>query len=752
MQFNKKHSISKHLAKSILLLSMLLLCFVADAQKSLDSVKRSSQILILDNDYGEYIKNDTSSVNKLIGNVKLLHGSDTLYCDSAYFYTQRNGVEAFGDVLIKQLDGTEASADYMRYNGKTKVVFMQAKGMNDVQLYDGKTNTLWSKEIDYNLFTKVGRYRQHGFLQTEKTVLESNTGEYNLRSKDARFKGNVIVTDPEYRAVSEDLGYNTDTKVARFFAPSVVTNDKSILQTSNGVYDTKNRTSHFVDRSSVLNEAQYIEGDTLDYNRNTGFAFAKGNVIAIDTGMKSILYCGYAQYNEIHKTLLAYDKPLMRKSNGTDSMFIKADTFYTAPDPTKAKTLSAQDSLQQTANDLRSGIGADSTVLHVVDSNISKLDSLGKMPIPVIDTNSLIMDDSFDMMVPLRDSALSLIPADYKNDALKIPDAARQLKDTLIKEAIPDLTKDVLKPETDSLNSPKELSSSLLNLKGKMDEIVYNKGSVENQRASANASDTAKLTSSAIRLKNLDSASLTYHNTPQEPDTSGPHYFVGYHHVLIYSDSVQGKCDSIRYSEVDSMLRMYVNPVLWPKGGEMLGDYIYMRMDSSKLKQIIIPKNAIMINRSGPEQAGMYDQIQGNSINAYLTNNKMDSLIAQPEASSIYFIKDDDSAYVGSSEGKAETIKVLFKNEEIDKIYYLKDVDQKSTPMKDVDPSALRLGRYNWRESERPKTLLEFLNGTTLPHAPQLLDLPQIIEPDDGEENKTDSIKVETKLKTKKPE
>jgi lipopolysaccharide assembly outer membrane protein LptD (OstA) len=327
---------------------MLFTCFGVSAQirKGADSASKMSKIHILDNDMGEYIKNDTNSVNKLIGNVKLLHGSDTLYCDSAYFYSERNGVEAFGDVIIRQADGTEASADYMRYNGMTKVVFMKADKPNrEVQLYDGKVNTLWSKEIDYNMSTKIGKYRKRGQLQTETTILESNTGEYNMKTKDARFRGDVVVNDPEYRAVSSDLGYNTDTKVARFFGPSVVTNDKSILQTSNGVYDTKNRTSHFVSRSSILNEAQYIEADTLDYDRNSGFGFAIGNVIAIDTGLKSTLYCGYAQYNEIHKTLLAYQKPLMKKSDGTDSLFIKADTFFSAPDPASGKRLTAQDSL-----------------------------------------------------------------------------------------------------------------------------------------------------------------------------------------------------------------------------------------------------------------------------------------------------------------------------------------------------------------------------------------------------------------------
>jgi lipopolysaccharide export system protein LptA len=673
---------------------MLLSCFIVNAQKKSDTtVKKSNQILILDNDYGEYIKNDTSSVNKLIGNVKLLHGSDTLYCDSAYFYTQRNGVEAFGDVLIRQLDGTEASADYMRYNGKTKVVYMRADDLNDVQLFDGKLNTLWSKEIDYNLQTKIGKYHKRGFLQTETTVVESNTGEYNMKSKDARFKGNVIVTDPEYRAVSEDLGYNTDTKVARFFAPSVVTNDKSILQTSNGVYDTKNKTSHFVDRSSILNEGQYIEGDTLDYNRNSGYGYARGNVIAIDTGMKSILYCGAANYNEIHKTLLAFDKPLMRKTDGKDSMFIKADTFFSAPDPSKGKVLSAQDSLQQTANDIISSIGTDS-VLNAADSSFHLLDSVLNKP-EIKDTMSLMPDDAFG------------------------------LDDTSLMDSVPSV--DSILPKADS-------SSTVSKLKEQLDQMVYNKGNSENKKLSSEAADTMQLSSSAIRLRNLDSASQTYRNTPQEPDTSGPRYFVGYHHVLIYNDSMQGKCDSIRYSQVDSFLRMYQNPVLWPKNGELLGDVIYMKTDSNKLKQVIVPKNAIMINRSGPEKANMFDQIQGNSINGYLSNNNLDSMIAEPEASSIYFVKDEDSAYVGSSEAKSETIKVFFKNEEIDKIYYIKDVEQKTTPMKDVAPASLRLSRYKWREEERPKTLEEFLNGTTLPHSPSLLEMYEEIPLQNNEE------------------
>lgn len=257
---------------------MLFTCFPAGAQLQADSTaKKNSAIIILGNEEGVYIQQDSNNtVHKLLWNVKLLHGSDTLYCDSAFFYKNKNSVEAFGDVVVRQLDGTEAFADYMRYQGNTRIVYMKGKGMNEVQLSDGKNSSLWSREIEYNLNTKTGKYKNGGFLQTQATYLTSNTGTYNLKTKEARFTGNVDVSDPEYHAVSTDLGYNTDTRVARFFGPSVVTNDKSILHTSSGVYDTRNKVAHFVSRSSILNDAQYIEGDTLDYDRTSGFGLEIG--------------------------------------------------------------------------------------------------------------------------------------------------------------------------------------------------------------------------------------------------------------------------------------------------------------------------------------------------------------------------------------------------------------------------------------------------------------------------------------------
>jgi lipopolysaccharide export system protein LptA len=655
----------------LLFISMLFACAGIRAQKKpvplQDTTHKSSIIQILDNEMGEYIKEGEYTVHKLLGDVQLLHGTDTLYCDSAFFYTHQNSVEAFGNVVIRQLDGTEAFADYMRYTGNTKVVHMRSKGNKEVQLADAQENSLWSKEIEYNLKTKIGKYSKGGQLQTEATILTSESGTYNLNSKEARFKGNVLVSDPEYQAVSVDLGYNTETKVARFFGPSVVTNDQSILQTSNGHYDTRNRTSFFTGRASILNGAQYIEADTLDYDRNSGFGYAQGSVIAIDTQQKSTLYSGYAQYNELDKTLLAYGLPLLKTLNGSDSLFIKADTFFSAPVPLETAVLSAQDSLQRTVDAILGAVQPDDIADPVVTGT----------------------------------------------DSLSVPDSRAPVlgNDTIPLHAVPDSSM------LEQHSAP--VPESLADVKQKMDAFVYKK--MQDRDTALYVADTSKFTLSAERMRLTDSTAQSYSNTPAQEDTAGPRYFVGYRNVVIYSDSLQGACDSIRYSQQDSLMRMYREPVLWPRNSQLTGDRIYLKLDSSQLKEVHVPHNAIMITRSGPEKAGMFDQVQGNAIKGYLTNNRMDSLVAEPNAASIYYVTEEDSSYVGCSEASAERIEILFEQEEIRTIIYRRDIVQKMIPMKDVEPETMRLSRFKWLEHRRPKSLEEFMEGLAPPSTPQLL-------------------------------
>lgn len=547
MKFSKL--IIKRAAQTVIAgLCFMLLIAPARAQKKDDAAKKVP-IEILSAAVLQHVLTDSGEINKLIDSVVMKQGDNMMYCDSAYFDLAKNNVEAFGDVRIVQ-PGSEANSDYMRYVGNTKMAYMRG----NVMLTDGKSH-LWSEEVEYNTGTKIGTYAQGGTLQDSTTTLSSNAGTYDMNSKNARFTGEVYVTDPKYNIISDDLGYNTESKLVTFFAPSVVTSDSSILRTSCGTYDSKNEVAHFTCRSSILNKEQYVEADKIDHNRKTGIGMATGNVIAIDTTQHSTLYCGRADFNEKKRITLASIKPVLKQMNGKDSLFIRADTFFTAPIPMKGDTLQP----------------------------VKKTVGKGKK--------------KKEILVPAEDTT--------------------------------------------------------------------------------------------------------------EADSSRPRFVIGYHHVLIFSDSMQGKCDSISYIQKDSVLKMMYDPVMWSRKSQITGDTILLYMDSSKLKRMYVPNNGLMVQQSGPEKAKIWDQVQGKTITGLFKNNALDSMVIEPEAQTIYYSKDDDGAYMGVNEASGERMTILFKNEAMDKILFIKDTKQKVTPMDKANLPAMKLSRFKWREDERPKSLEE---------------------------------------------
>lgn len=521
------------------------------AQSKTDTAKKVD-VEIIRAGYQEYIQTDTGAYNKLVGEVELKQEENFMYCDSAYVDLKTNNVEAFSNVMITQPGGTQAISDYLKYTGATKKAFLQG----NVSLTDGKDN-LWTAEVEYDMATKVGVYDHGGTLQSENTTLTSMSGVYNVKTKDARFVQDVHVYDPEYTIVSDEMGYNTETKVTTFFAHSVVTSDSSILTTHCGTYDSKPQIAHFPCRSSILTKEQYMEADSMYYHKGMGFAKARGNVIAIDTVQALTLYCQVADMNEKKKTTLATVKPVLKKMNGEDSLFIRADTFFMAP------------------------------------------------------------------IIPIRDDSIRIVKTVGKGKKKK--------------------------------------------------EVVMM------------VPDTTAVTT----------------------DTSDLRYFIGYHHVRIFSDSMQGLCDSIAYSQKDSIMRMMYDPIVWSRKSQITGDTILLYTDSNELKKLFVPEKAFVASLAGPEKAELYDQVQGKTLTGYFEKGTITEVIVKPNAEAIEYSKDEDGAFIGVNKASSARMRALFKDQEIEFIKFEQDVKQEMTPMDKADLPNMRLSRFRWLEKKRPKSLKE---------------------------------------------
>lgn len=629
-------SLTRQLRPLLLAVALLHLPSMLRAQAPKADTANKIKVILAQAGKMEFFKTDSGTYVKYVTDVIIYQGTDTLYCDSLYNFTEKKKLEAFSNVRIAQQGGTEATCDYLRYQSELKLAYMTG----NVGLTDGKNN-LWCEELDYNLSTKVGTYNRNGTLQSDSTIVSSESGTYDVRSHEARFIGNVTVSDPRYKITSKDLGYNTETKVETFFAHSVVTSDsgRSVLTTSRGTYDSKNVVAHFTGRSSIWNEGQYIEADSMQYDKLSGYGYAIGQVVSIDTEQHSTIYCGRADFFRRKRVLWAIIKPVVEIATGKDTFYMRADTFYSAPMikvpgrafrmPVDLPEVSAKDTVRTT----------DSTIAPKAVAAKPAEGSKGKRG-----RNKKVVTDSATVEIVTK-------PA--------VPDSMWIVPD--VKYRLADFYRDT-------------------------------------------GRKAIPVTTTTIPIKKKKKHRITPVVDTSDGDTTAPVFFTGYHHVLIFSDSLQARCDSVTFTRCDSVVRMINEPVAWSRGSQITGDTIYMQLDSSSVRSMYVPDNSFIVSRSGPEQADLFDQVQGKTLTAFFKDNNIRKMIVQPDAQSIYFTKDDNGAYMGLSQANAEIMRIFFGEEKISRIKYIKNVQNVITPMEQADLPNARLSRFKWLYNERPQS------------------------------------------------
>jgi len=197
---------------------------------------------------------------------------------------------------------------------------------------------------------------------------------------------------------------------------------------------------------------------------------------------------------------------------------------------------------------------------------------------------------------------------------------------------------------------------------------------------------------------------LTTLNTRNSNDSS--HRFLqGFHHVRIFSDSLQAVADSLYYSGVDSVFRLYTNPIAWASGYQITGDTMFLYTKNKKPDRLYVFENGLVVGKSGEN---MYNQVKGRTLNGYFKNGEIDFLRAKGSAESIYYIKDDSLALVGVNKvNKADIIDMIFLNKELNKVVLRNDADGIMYPIKKVNLSDMRLRNFKWLDDRRPKTKFE---------------------------------------------
>lgn len=297
------------------ILFLILLPFISFPQET-------TKILLEKADRWEFNKSISPDEQRIIGNVILSHDSTYLYCDSAYLNEEKNSVTAFGNIHIKISDTLNLFGDSLKYDGNTKI----ARIKSNVRLIDKET-VLTTDTLIFDRKTRIARYNYWGKIVNDKNNLVSKHGYYYTDKKEFFFKEKVILKNPEHMMFSDSLMYHTVSEIAYFFGPSSITGEEDSIYCENGWYDTRSDKARFRKKAKIFHGDQYITGDSLYYERETGFGQVFRNAVLVDT-VKDLVLTG--NYGEIHrKAGFAFmtDRAVAILVDNRDSLFMHSDTI-----------------------------------------------------------------------------------------------------------------------------------------------------------------------------------------------------------------------------------------------------------------------------------------------------------------------------------------------------------------------------------------------------------------------------------------
>ncbi|MFZ9695344.1 MAG: OstA-like protein, partial [Chitinophagaceae bacterium] len=183
-------------------------------------------------------------------------------------------------------------------------------------------------------------------------------------------------------------------------------------------------------------------------------------------------------------------------------------------------------------------------------------------------------------------------------------------------------------------------------------------------------------------------AADTIYSSRHEDKDSSLRYLEAFHHVRIFSDSLQGVSDSLYYSYKDSTFRLLTDPVLWSNGNQITGDTIWLHTKNKKADRLKVFENCMLVSLVEPS---VYNQIGSVRMDGYFTAGSLDSVRALGYAECIYFLQDEDSAYTGINESKSDIIDIYIIDKALDKVVFRSEVTGTIWPIQQKDPAAMRL-------------------------------------------------------------
>ena len=616
----------------------------AQREKAGGQQDKDSLVVLLSSKSAQMVDVQGNSYRKVVGPARFLHNGTYLLCDTALWNVETKVIEAWGNVSILQ-EETVLTSDRLTYFIDRDLAEFRG---SVVQLTDKDHNTLRTRHLDYNTADSVAVFQKGGSMRDKDgQIIESRNGTYDSKVKRFTFENDVNMFTDSIFVKTRILIYESDKDLATFDSPTDVWKDENMLSSDRGWYDRSQEVFFFSGKVHVMSEDQEGWSDSLYFYRNTSNIEMLGNAQVMDTTRNVFGLAGRIEYvDSISKVTMTRKPAVISETEEEDGAL---DTLYLGADKLVYYTLKMCD--------------IDSLVVLDAKTRLEALD----------------VDPVGEYRKKAAEAAAKAAEEAAKNDPNYRPKNAS--KDAAAKTAPP---AQLPEKQTPKSMSPR-MSPDSLSVSG--DSLMVSTDSLMVSTDSLMLADSLMLSDSTLVV--------------EEPkDTTKVGFLEAIGKVKVYKKSMQVACDSLLYSDLDSLARLFKEPVIWQDiTRQYAADSITVIMKNGTLQKASLMANAFITIQ---EDTLHYDQIKGTEMLAFFDEKgglkRFDVLGG---ASALFYIEENE-VFATVNKPESKMLSATFKNGEIQRIHYYDEAKNDGYPIVQLSQEEQRLKGFNWQPERRP--------------------------------------------------
>jgi len=505
--------------------------------------------------------------------------------------------------------------------------------------------------------------------QGDSLAAFADTLYYDGTLKEAELIGNVVLINRERKLFTEKLHYDLNTKIATYNTPATITDGETQLSSNRGYYYTEIDEIYFKDSVVVINPEFQLRADTLKFNTLTQIATFLGPTVMRSDSTR--VYCEDGFY-DVENNLAEFRQ---------NAQYIRGNQRATA-DTIRYDGARGIYTLDGHA-EFREGNRREAT------GDLIRYDE--KNDVTILEGNAFF-----------RDSTQTI-----RGESIRY-DAKKKIYKTTGRSRVEDGPQILQADDIDySEEAGLGLASGNVIWQDTSANLTIQSAYAEYNQNTGFLKATGGLRGRPLLITLIDGDSLFMTADTllsQRTDTiatDSSRLLQAYHDVRIYKTDLQALCDSLAYSTVDSLFRMFRAPVIWSDTSQFTADTIHIQLANDQLDRILLYNNSFIIN--SPDEL-FFNQIKGKNIVARFDSSELRKMEVIGNAESVYYPLDDAGAYIGVNKTLCSEMNINFGNNQVREIIFFNEPEGKLEPMNAVDHDAIKLVGFDWQTEPRPKS------------------------------------------------